>query len=544
MTTVVDEKNTSLVSASGQEAKHDPKTGTAASVLSGRIEPTVRLPVSSITPYFWGPIPGQTEPRSIKKPLATAGYTKLREIIGKGTVEDWRRVLEEGENVLKVGFRGLAAPGSDQDAAARKVTLSEELQQWRAEQHAAGRVLPSKGHGLTIASDEVLQLLNARDWPKPLLVNSALFGCGLSNMLIGAHDAETMYSNYCTDLCFFYEHGYHRVFPEYEALLDEAANDPRALATPGGKERRQVMQYTLQYVRCKVALEEQYKEILGSKTMRLNWHDAMVLFLCENSIVGQAAEQVVRGYDPAGVLFDFIASCAGTDIIDVGSDLYNSELVNAILGTADIVDTGIVTEAALQNVYDAWAHSCARMSSPERCDDPGVRMYSLLYTWHMMNNRHNFLRRALLGFPKIRTQRVPQREADVCEAFDADFRTTGFSRLLAGACNGDDWCDHTQKRVQASPERKVLEHLWHLYTIAPLEYIQRQVISEEYEEDLAEQQRLAMAKTYSIGLVDDLAWLTGHAMHHAWQVNHLLEAAMWGSLLDDGGLSGKLDRKD
>lgn len=256
---------------------------------------------------------------------------------------------------------------------------------------------------MTTASDEVVQILNARGWPRPMLVNCALFGAGFANMLIGAYDAETLFSNYCTDLCFFYEYSYHRVFPEYEALLDEAANDPHALMAPGGKERRQVMQYTLQYVRCKVTLEEKHKGSLRGEMMRLNWHDAMVLFLCENSIVGMAAEQVVRGYDPAGVYNDFMASCPGTDIIDVRSDLYNSELVNAVLCTADITDTGIITEAALQRVYDAWAHSSARMSSPERCDDPGVRMNSLLYTWHTVDNRHGFLRRILLGYPKIRT---------------------------------------------------------------------------------------------------------------------------------------------
>lgn len=38
-----------------------------------------------------------------------------------------------------------------------------------------------------------------------------------------------------------------------------------------------------------------------------------------------------------------------------------------------------------------------------------------------------------------------------------------------------------------------------------------------------------------------MAWLITHAGHHAWQVNRLYEAAMYGSLLDGGGLRGKLD---
>jgi hypothetical protein len=42
----------------------------------------------------------------------------------------------------------------------------------------------------------------------------------------------------------------------------------------------------------------------------------------------------------------------------------------------------------------------------------------------------------------------------------------------------------------------------------------------------------------------EMVWLIAHANHHAWQVNYLFEAAMFGSILDGGKLIGKLDRKE
>lgn len=53
-----------------------------------------------------------------------------------------------------------------------------------------------------------------------------------------------------------------------------------------------------------------------------------------------------------------------------------------------------------------------------------------------------------------------------------------------------------------------------------------------------------MAELYSRGLVLEMVWLMAHASHHAWQVNYLFEAAMFGSILDGGTLAGKLDRQE
>lgn len=495
------------------------------------IEPHVRLPAQSDPPYFWGQ----------KKANAT-GYAELRKLIRDGSVEDYERLIKKGLEILTQAFKTLRDPDASNKVIVN-LNLSEDLQDWRESQHRNGRTLPSKGHGLQTASEEVIRILNANDWPAPLLTNGALFGAGFANMLIGAHDPRTLFSNYCTDLSFYFEHSYHKVFPEYEALLDEAINDPHALKTLGGKERRMVARHTIQYVRSKTVLEEKHVSDLSYRTLKLNWHDGMVLTLCDNSIVGMAGELTTRGFDPAGVMHDFIFSGPGTDIIDVGSDLYNSELANTILCTADITDTGIITEQALRRIYDAYAHSCGRMYT-ERWSEPGVRMSALLYTWHIQNNRHGFLRRALLGFPKIGSAGAGQREADLEEAFDKDFRTTGFSRPLATACSGVDRCDQVQKRVISSREPELVNGLWTLLTDRVLQYITVGTVSEIEEEAIAEELRVGMSVMYSHGLVEDLAWLVAHASHHGWQVNRLFEAAMWGSLLDDGQMKGRLDRKE
>ena len=53
-----------------------------------------------------------------------------------------------------------------------------------------------------------------------------------------------------------------------------------------------------------------------------------------------------------------------------------------------------------------------------------------------------------------------------------------------------------------------------------------------------------MVHLFPKGLIDEMVWLVAHASHHAWQVNYLFEAAMFGSILDGGELIGKLDRAE
>lgn len=69
-------------------------------------------------------------------------------------------------------------------------------------------------------------------------------------------------------------------------------------------------------------------------------------------------------------------------------------------------------------------------------------------------------------------------------------------------------------------------------------------MDEQREEHLAESVRLQLAQLFSKSLVVEMAWLLAHASHHAWQVNYLYEAAMFGSILDGGALTGKLDRAE
>lgn len=516
-------------------------TSTLQRVNAGRlagmkIEPSCEGPIQTSFPYFFG----RTESQ---QPVAQKGYRGFKQIIGDGGVGQFESILDEGVLILEQAFGTL-----DRQAESKHVlvelTLSEELQKWRESQHEKGLILPAKGHGLTVTSDKVIKYLRADNWPTPLLVNGALFGVGFSNMLIGAYDPETLFSNYCTDLSFYFEHSYHKVFPDYETLLNDALNDSHSLNTPGGQERRAVSRLNVQYIKCKIAFEERYLTNLTNKTLKLNWHDAMVLKLCDNSILGMAGELIARAFDPAVVVHDFIFSGPATDIIDVGSDLCNSEIVNSVLYTADMTDTGIVTEEALRRVYDAYAHASGRMWT-ERWSEPGVRMCATLYTWHIQNNRHGFIRRALLGFPKITTsQRGDQREAELDEVFDENLHTTGYSRPLGTACNGNDHCDQVHERVTASARPDLVDNLWWLLSGRILEYVRNGLVREIEEMAIAEDLRVSMAKMYSMGLVDDLAWLLAHANHHGWQINRLFEAAMWGSLLDDYSLRGRLDRHD
>ncbi|QKX57606.1 uncharacterized protein TRUGW13939_04724 [Talaromyces rugulosus] len=491
--------------------------------------------------YFWGL-------GSFKRPdtlfaVPCSGYAEARTILPEGPSINWHPVLEKAFNKLQVVFDEVEALNTQEPKTAiAEISLSSELQAWRKEQHKAGRVLPSKGYGLTRASDTVIDILGVRDWPPPLLTNAALFGSGFANFLIGAYDPEVLFSNYCVDMGFFYEHGYNKVFPEYEPVIRWAATDAHAMATVGGTERRTAAEMGLKYIRRKIALEDESIGNLSNKTAKMTRKESLAVNFCECSLLGMAAELLAHGSDRGAVINDFAFGSPGTDVIDVGSDIHNSELFNSFLNTGEITEEGIVTEDALRRVYDAYAHSSARMFT-ERWSEPGVRMCSMLFTWHIQNNRHDFLRRAVLGYCKVRNDRsTGQREADIDEVFDEDLHTTGFSRPLKGSCNGEAVCDQVHERLERSHGDPLLKELWHYLGEAPVDYASRGLVDPNKENELAEGSRIAMARAYSYGLADDLAWFLAHASQHAWQVNYLFEAAMFGSLLDDGGLKGQLDR--
>lgn len=506
---------------------------------SGKAQPR-RIKQFLQSNYFWET--GYGINQEATRAVPCSGYALARALLPDQSADKWQKVLDLGLDKLRAVFREIE--GSKLDVSNSQVVdvyLSSELAAWRDEQHKAGRILPAKGYGITRVSDAVIDLLGAGDWPPPLLTNAALFGSGFLNFLLGAYDSQVLYSNYCSDMGFFYEHGYDKVFPEYKALLEQAGTDTYALATIGGRERRAAAELGLRYIRTKIVLEETHIAQLSNKTAILNRKDALALNFCESSLWGMAAEMMAQGSDCGGIVNDFTFSCPATDVVDVGSDIHNSELFNSFLNTADITQTGVVTEEALRKVYDAQAHSGARIFT-ERWSEPGARMCSFLYVWHIVNDRHNFLRRAVLGYCKARASQPAQRIADFEEAFSENLHTTGFSRPLIGACNGEAVCDHVEERLAQSHGDPLLKDLWYYMADGPLEYASKGIVDKVREDYLIEGLRIAVARAYSYGLIDELAWFTAHASHHAWQVNYLFEAAMFGSILDDGGLKGRLDR--
>ncbi|KAJ7336405.1 hypothetical protein DFH08DRAFT_878719 [Mycena albidolilacea] len=503
-------------------------------------------PGYTIPPYFWG------ESFS-KAQLATfpthPGYVEERSLIGDGSFPFLQNLIEEALETVTRVFESIDACAVDE--APQKTTattaclrLSPDLLAWRTSQLAAGRVLPAKGHGLRRAPATVIDLLGVSSWPAPLLTNNVLFGTCWSNFLLGAYDPRTLYSNCCCDTAFYYEHGYDRAFPQFEGLLRAAGADAHSRATWGGAARREGVQLGFAYIRAKVALEEAAKARVGGRTARFDRRTAQVVCVAECSMMGLAVETIWRGFDPAAVHADMVFSSPATDVVDVGSDLTNSEVCNSFLNTADLggAEGGIVTEEALRRVYDGFAHMGARTLT-ERWAEPTALMNAQLYVWHILNDRHMFLRRAVLGFSKVRiqTQRY-QGQADFEEAFDEDFHTTGFSRPLKHGCDGGDPCDAIARCFANSSAAEQLAELWSCLVSRPLEYISAGVVDSTQEEELCLRLSEALAKAYNHGLVLEMAWLTAHASHHAWQVNYLMEAAMWGSLLDDGALNGKLDR--
>ncbi|RYP81904.1 hypothetical protein DL770_005760 [Monosporascus sp. CRB-9-2] len=291
-----------------------------------------------------------------------------------------------------------------------------------------------------------------------------------------------------------------------------------------GAERRVAVDIGARYIKGEINLEVKYKSELSTKMAKLDRRSAQVVFFSESSLMGMSAEPIVRGFGSRrrDERYDLQLSR------DVGSDLDNSEVINAFLNTADITDMGIVTEDALRRVYDAYAYTGGRMFT-ERWMEPLA----------IQNDRHRFCRCALLGYPKARKTPGEQCEGDFVEVFHENLRTTGFSRPLKNACNEGDPCDAVGRFVAGHGFRSLLAMLWWCLSTGPVKYAST---DQAREEGIAEVLNITTAKALSEGLILDLA-VGAHASHHAWQVNPLFQAAMFGSLLDRGVLRGKLDRK-
>ncbi|XP_044444269.1 uncharacterized protein [Triticum aestivum] len=509
----------------------------------------------SIPPHFWGE--GPVAEAELGFPVYT-GYSEARALIGEGATADLRRLSCQARGMVTEMFASITVGGKDEveEGAAPslprprvvQLRLSPELALWKSTQHAIGNVLPPKGKALRQASPQVLAQLGATDWPAALTTNNALFGGCMSNMLIGAADVRTMFSNYVTDMAVNYEYGYSHVFPTLQGLVQDALADAHALGTPHGRERREAVAVGLPYIQDKIALEVANKTRLKYCSAQMDRRAAQVIYLFDSSVLGIGAEATARGFDVGAIMSDLVLSINSHDVIDVGSDLVNSEIMNSFLNVADIAASGVVSEPALRAIYDAYAATGARAFT-QRWHEPSTRMVDNEIAWHIANDRHMLFRRALLGWPKARKSPArPQREADFDEVFDTDFHTTGFSRPLDPeyACDGEETCNHVRRflRQRQDEDQQLLGALWWSLVTGPLEYVRQGKVDEQREENLAESVRLQLVQLFSKGLVDEMAWLLAHASHHAWQVNYLYEAAMFGSILDGGALTGKLDRAE
>uniref|UniRef100_A0ACD5XL76 Uncharacterized protein n=1 Tax=Avena sativa TaxID=4498 RepID=A0ACD5XL76_AVESA len=500
---------------------------------------SVRIP-----PHFWGDAPAA---ELVGFPVYP-GYSEARALIGEGATVDLRRLSRQAQDMVAEMFASIGKD-DDQEAGRRprvvQLRLSPELALWKNTQHAIGNVLPPKGKGLRQASSQVLAQLGATDWPEAITTNNALFGGCTADMLIGAADVRTVFSNYVTDMAVYYEYGYNHVFPHLNGLVQDGLADAHALGTPCGRERREAVTVGIPYIQGKIAMEVVNKTRLKDRSACMDRCAAMVIYMFDCSVLGIRAEATSRGFDAGAAMSDLVFSVNSHDVLDVGSDLVNSEIMNSFLNVADIAASGVVSEPALRAIYDAYAATGARMLT-QRWHEPSSRMVANEYIWHIANDRHMLFRRALLGWPKARKSPAsPQREADFDEVFDADFRTTGFSRPLDPeyACDGEETCNHVRRFLDRQDE-DLLGAFWWSLVIGPLEYIRQGEVDEQHEEHLTESSRMQMVQLLSKGLVVEMAWLLAHASHHAWQVNYMYEAAMFGSILDGGALIGKLDREE
>lgn len=176
--------------------------------------------------------------------------------------------------------------------------------------------------------------------------------------------------------------------------------------------------------------------------------------------------------------------------------------MNSFLNTADITETagGVVSEDNLRTFYDAYSHTCARMLT-QRWNTPAAAMSSLLVVWHMHNGRHMFLRRAVLGYGKVCRDEPIMREADLDEAFDDDYQTTGLSRPLENACDSGETCDQAAEVIRGHERHEMLQLLWDLLVSRPLAYVRAGVVNSEREVELGCGLHEAMAQCWHDGLV-------------------------------------------
>lgn len=149
-------------------------------------------------PYFWGEEWNQE--RRFKQHAKHCGYEEARILIGHGSQGDIERNISKGLRAVSTAYRLLdddkcdaeskqGCPDSDISYQQRLESLnivglcfSDDLAAWRREHHVLGRISSDSHRGRRRASNEVIQLLGAEDWPAPLLTTDVLFGAGLMNV--------------------------------------------------------------------------------------------------------------------------------------------------------------------------------------------------------------------------------------------------------------------------------------------------------------------------------------------------------------------------
>lgn len=258
-----------------------------------------------VGPFFWGDKHASGE---IKPFPSHRGNVEAGKLIGDGGVDACSRVVDDALAAMTKIFNSIDYPDPNSRIGLVKLLLSSEMESWKRNQQAQGRLLPAKGKGIQRASDKNIDLVNGQDWPPPLLTNNTLFGVGWANLLNGAYDPQVLYSNYCVDMAFYYEHGFNRIFPEFEPVFEAASNDPHALGTFGGPERREAARVGLRYIRGKVALEHKYLPYLSGLSAKFDRRTAQCIMFGESSLVGMAVEATTREHDAPAVMSDLVFS--------------------------------------------------------------------------------------------------------------------------------------------------------------------------------------------------------------------------------------------
>lgn len=259
-------------------------------------------------PYFWGE--EWSQERRFKQHAKHSGYEEARILIGRGSQEDIERNISKGLKAVTMAYHILEGDDakaesnqncSDSDTSFQQrlenlsiaeVCLSDDLLSWKREHHGLGGI-PSDSHcGRRRASNEVIQLLGAENWPAPLLTTDLLFGAGLMNMLIGAYDARVLYSNYCVDTDSFCEPTSERSTPEFDRPSSIFATFPKShkVRVPLGVERRKAVESGMGYIHGKAQLEARYASRLIEKTAKMDRETAHLIYFCEANRAGMAAE--------------------------------------------------------------------------------------------------------------------------------------------------------------------------------------------------------------------------------------------------------------